>query len=257
MTLADFKPSVVQAFNAAKQQEGPSRLELEVVVPASDAEISVDGASQGQSPWKGTVAEGVHLVTATAHGRRPFASLVEVTKHRRLELELTADPERQAIHRGRSSLQVSTSAATASIAASALMQFAELDALLFATSVWRRGAPALIAEWCVGVPVRCHRTVELRYRSSRDLETAARELWARARQEQGRLEPGLLLDARVVNPDPAPGPKGPVKKRHWAKNPAVWAGTAVGVAALVAATVLWTREDERRPEVVIGSELFP
>ncbi|MBT8493640.1 MAG: hypothetical protein KJO07_11320, partial [Deltaproteobacteria bacterium] len=143
----------------------------------------------------------------------------------------------------------------ASIAVRGLLTFAELDSLVIASPVWRRGQPALIGELCGGEPVSCQRAVEVRFRAG-GLEAAARELWRRVALSGGDLPPGVLTDARVVRPDTAPGAGRPVVTRHWAKNPYLWVGVGAGVAVIVATTVLLVADDQRRPELVIGDDFL-
>jgi hypothetical protein len=256
VTTAEFKPALVARYQEAARPLA-DRLTLRVKSSAEGSEVRIAGADggQGKAPWVGQVEPRLHLVTVVAPGRVPETRLVPVRINEELSFELVADRRRQAIDQGRRSLEIPTTPRDASVAVDALLTFAELDAVLIASAVWRRGQPALIAELCAGAPVRCLRAVEVRYRDG-GLPAAARELWARVRESGGQLSPGVLTDARVVRPDAQPGTTDPVVARHWAKNPYLWVGVGAGLAVAIATTVLLVQDDERRPEVTIGDDFF-
>jgi hypothetical protein len=123
--------------------------------------------------------------------------------------------------------------------AAAIIEVGELDAILVAASIWRRGRPALLGQWCRGSPLDCARPVEVGYAPAR-LDAAAAELWRRAQGGAGAAFT-LLADERLVRRESeplAPAPAGPWWRSRW-----LWIG-AGGVAISAAAAALLLGSDE-------------
>lgn len=257
VTTAEFKPAVVEAFGRA----GQSRTTVAVrIVGPRGATLELDGAT-GRIPWRGALEVGLHLLVVRQPGMVPRAMLVRVEEQAKapqtIDVELEAAAERQALLEGRDSLALGTGEKQARVAASALSTFAALDAVVIASAVWRRGSPAVIAEWCEGEPLVCRRTVEVRYPRRSQLPAAAREAWKRARAAEGALAPGVLADARVVTAEGPPGAAVVTTEGHWATSPYLWAAVGTGVAAAIVTAIVLSGDDGRRPEVIIGDDFLP
>jgi len=254
VTTAEFKPDLVRAYDEARATVArPLSLHVSEFAPAG--RVAIDGGEAHAVPWQAELSPGLHVVTVSAPGYAPLASIVDVQRNETFTPALDRDAVRSAALAGQSSLGIATSEAEAGVAAEALMRFAELDALIIASVVWRGGNAALLAEWCTDVPVRCTRSVELRYGPG-GLASAARSAWEQLPRMDGRLAPGLMTDARVASAEAGPGRAAIPASPHWTERPVVWAGAAVGAAVVVLAAVLLLRDDERHPELTIGDDFL-
>jgi len=255
VTTAEFKPDLVRAFEEARAA-APRPLILQVTESAPDARVVVDGGEEHPLPWQTELSPGLHIVSVSAPGHSPLATMVDLQRNETFASTLDRDAERAAIDQGQASLSIGTSEKQAATTAEALMRFGELDALIVASVVWRGGSAALLAEWCTGVPARCSRAIELRYGAGA-LDSAARSAWEELPALEGSLPPGLMTDARVVSPEAGPGRAAVTTATHWSERPVVWAGAAVGAAVVIAASVLLLREEDRRPQIDIGADFVP
>ena len=78
---AKFVPVAPAASNsaAASAQANPTNAQLEITSNPSGAEISVDGNFVGDTPSEFTVAAGVHTITISKHGYKPWERKLTVS----------------------------------------------------------------------------------------------------------------------------------------------------------------------------------
>jgi hypothetical protein len=255
ISTAEFKPSIVEAIAAAKRPSADRLLELGITAWRGSS-IAINGVAVAQRSFSGRLRPGLHVVVATGPGRVPAADLVDLQRNSSMELIGEPDPWLSAIEEGRSSLGIGQTRSKIASSAAALMTYADLDALIIASATWRSGRAALIAERCEGVPVRCTRSAEVRYGGGGRLVAAAAEVWGSLDSALLELDPGVLIDTRIANAEPPPEALPPKGSRHWLRHPLVWAGLASAATIVVTIAVLGG-DDDSRPEVHIGPELFP
>jgi hypothetical protein len=153
------------------------------------------------------------------------------------------------VYQGRAALALGQTEGAARVAAEGLITYGDFDAVLLVAAVWRRGAPALLGQWCRGVPARCGRVVEIGYGAPENLGKAARELW-KSVQQRGNFPPTLLVDARVVAGESAPG-KRPLNGKGGG-NRWKWVLGGLGVAAAAVVTMLIRTRDTKIKPVFTG-----
>jgi hypothetical protein len=224
-----------------------------VVAEAADAVVEVDGARVGLAPVAVDLPIGQHVVVARAPGwvarGEGFAAAAGGGER---VIHLDRDDGAAAVLAGERALAIGTDEAAARAAVQGLVVYGDLDGVLLVAAAWRRGAPALLGQWCAGAPVRCGRVAEIGFAAAERLPLAARLLWQRVERD-GDFPPTLLVDARLVSAEPAPidperrrpGPRG----RRWWR----WAIAGAGVAAATAGAILLAaRDSEIRPVVVVA-----
>ncbi len=250
ITIAEFAPDVVAAYGAAAAAERP-RVAVELTVPGVErATVEVDGRLIGPAPQTLELAVGQHVMVARAPGYTARGRGFAVTADGgRVELGLDRDPLASALLAGRAALAVGTDEEPARTAVTALVRYGDFDGVLLVATVWRRGAPALLGQWCSGLPARCGRVTEIGYPDRSGLRVAARTLWQDL-DRGGGFPPTLLVDARLTSAEKAPVENGkhpPPHGRRWWK----WAVAGVGAAALtVGAILLATQNGE--DQLIVG-----
>jgi hypothetical protein len=250
VTMAEFPPEVVAAWEAAS--EAPVTVRLTITADAPEAELEVDGVAIGAAPQEVSLAAGEHVVVARAPGHWPAARAFAATPAAEVVIALDPRPAAQAVARGPGALALGSGERDAAVVVEALVDYAELDAVVLIASVWRRGAPALLGQRCTGVPVRCTRVVEIGFPNEAGLRAAAAALWRALGGEALTLAPVLLQDVRVVRGERPPGTVVDVREPRcrWCRSPWLWVG--VGAAALAGgAVVVLTREADVRPVITI------
>lgn len=83
-------PPSAPAVAAASSQTNPANAQLDIVSNPAGAEISVDGNFVGDTPSDLTVPAGVHTVTITKHGYKPWERKLTVSGGK---INVTADLE--------------------------------------------------------------------------------------------------------------------------------------------------------------------
>lgn len=250
VTIAEFSPDVVAAFDAAVAAKSPTA-RVTLRVPGGPAQVAIDGGEPGVAPREVDLEVGQHVAVA----RRPHGSargmIFEVpAAGGEVSLELERDPLVDAVH---APLGLGRGEDAGTVAVEALTMYGELDSLVLVATVWRRGQPALLGQLCAGSPARCGAVVEIRFADPSALDAAARTLWA-ALVDAGTdrsFPPTLLVDRRVVDGEPAPGTDTgkPHGDRHrWWKSPYLWIGVGV-VAASVSAALVIGRDRPLQPTV--------
>jgi len=258
VTLAEFSPDVVAAHEAAAAPGGPEapvRIDVRLAEGAggAPAEVELDGRKVGAAPVTVRLGAGQHVVVARAPGHVSAGRAFAVTapgsagsEPQVVRLELERDAAAASVLRGPDALAVGQSETSARIAAEGLIRYGDFDAVLLVASVWRRGAPALLGQWCRSIPVSCGRVVEIGYDEPANLAHAARRLWESVRI-RGSFPPTLLVDARLVSSEAAPGTgkkNGKGNGIGWWK----WALAAVGASAAIVVTgLVLTRDTEIHP----------
>lgn len=259
VSIAAFAPDVVAAYQAARGATlAAARVRVVVRLVAAPArapgsEVIIDGRSAGPSPIDVDLPTGLHVIVARAPGHRSRALVVAVAPGQApVEITLAPDPAAAAVLRGPAALAVGHAGDSARAAAAGLLAYGELDAVVLAASVWRRGAPALLGQRCelrAGNALACTAVVEIGHARAADVSVAARELWstlAAQRDSAGAPAPTLLADARLVQAEPRPAPPpAPRPRRAWYRSPWIW----VGVGAIVTATASTVWALSRDPEV--------
>ena len=231
VTDAEFKPAVVDRFRAAQATVRPVRRRRIDAVPPGSA-IEVDGRARGAAPVEVDLEDGTHVVVARAPGRTPRGLLaaVDASGPADIRIELAEDPLAATVAGAATQLRIGTGTAGATDAARALVAVGELDGVLVAASVWRRGQPALLGQFCGAAPAGCGRVIEIGYRRDR-LEQAADGLWRQARDAGQGHGLTLLVDARLLHREPAPSRRTAGDTRWWQSR---WLWVGVGGAALSA-----------------------
>jgi hypothetical protein len=236
VTVAELPPPVVDAYRAATKDLAPA-VGLAVTLAPATAAIEVDGHDLGGARSL-ELAPGYHTLVARAPGYEPLAQIVAVGPEW-ATLALVLVPDRVAAALA-GPFELGIGEAVAGRQAEALLVFAELDALVLAAPVWRRAQPALLAQRCAGVPVRCTRVIERGFADASGVSAAAAAVLGELAQDELVLPPTLTADARLVLGEPPPGHHvAPGPPRPWYASGWLWAG-AGGAAIAAAAVVLLT-----------------
>ncbi len=239
ITTAEFSPDVVAAFAAASAAaSGTARVAITVPgVGDLGAAIEIDGAPAGASPLTVDLTLGAHVVVARAAGRVPRGQAFAVgADGAAVVVELDPAP-------APAPLVIGARGGAAAAAIGVAGVYGELDAMVAVGVVTRRGAPALIGQWCGVVPVGCTAVVEV---PAADLATAADQLWRALRDRRGAARAALQVptDARLAGGGERGGCR--VCRSKW-----VWLGLGAGVLAGAAITTVLVTGDPARPSVVI------
>jgi hypothetical protein len=249
VTEQEFKPEVVAAYAAAQSQTRPeSAIRVEAVGASQSVRLEVDGRSirAGEVRLPG----GLHLVAARAAGYWPAAQIVSVSSMTpTVRLVLEPHEWAQAALQGRERIRVGASEAATRTVFAAVRLYGDVDAVITVASVWRRGAPTLLAQRCVAEG--CGRVVEIGYPRG-GLQVAADEVWRELRGSGQAFPPLLQADMRLLRAEKKPArPAVASPERPWWKNHWIWIG--VGGAALAGGAIwLASGEDEFAP-VITGN----
>lgn len=245
VTDAEFKPAVVDRFRAAQGRARPSRRRRIDAGPAGGA-IEVDGRALGPAPVEIDLEEGLHVLVARAPGRaaRGQVLVVEASGAADIRIELAEDPLAAAVAGAGPRMRIGEKADGAADAAQTLSAVGELDGVLVAASVWRRGEPALLGQLCRGAPVGCGPVIEVGYGRRDRLEQAADALWRQTREGGGHALT-LLADARLVHREPAPDRRLPVgrERARWWQSRWLWVGVGGAALSAVAAGLMLSGGD--------------
>ncbi len=250
VTIAEFSPDVVEAYDAAVAA-APVLAAVTLRVPGGNAQLSVDGGQSAAAPQSAQLELGQHVAVARRPDGTARGMIFEVTAEGGdVVLELERDP---LVDAARAPLPLGRGEDAGTVAVEALSLYGELDSLVLVAAVWRRGQPALLGQLCAGAPARCGAVVEIRFAEPAALPAAARTLWA-ALADAGTdrdFPPTLLVDRRVVDGEPAPGTddgKHHGHRRPWWKSRYLWIGVGV-VAASVSAALVVGRDRPLQPTV--------
>jgi len=246
VTDAEFKPAVVDRFRAAQGRARKSRRRRIDAGPAGIA-IEVDGRVLGQAPVDIDLEDGLHVLVARAPGltARGQVLAVEASGAAHIRVQLAEDPLAAAVAGAGARMRIGEPAAGAADAAQALIAVGELDGVLVAASVWRRGEPALLGQLCQGAPVGCGPVIEIGYARSDRLEQAADALWRQTREGGGGGALTLLADARLVHREPPPDPRLPAggEPERWWQSRWLWVGVGGAALSAVAAGLMLSGGD--------------
>ncbi|MEZ4367057.1 MAG: hypothetical protein R2939_12350 [Kofleriaceae bacterium] len=246
--LDEFSPDVVAAVDAARAA-APPRASLSIAVTPADATVEIDGAAP-----TGEVEVGLHLVTATAPGLVPEATLARVeTSGAAVELTPAVDREAQRVARGLR--QGDPSVATAELLAAIGRRRGVAEVVVVATSQRRRG-PVLLGQRCQLAPaVRCTDVVEVAA-AMPDAVAAqlAAELWRELRERPIRALPSLATDPRLA-PE-APVPPRPPARCAACRSPWLWGGVGAALLAGVVAALVFDGDAPPRGDVEIDPGEF-
>jgi hypothetical protein len=289
VSVAEFAPDVVTAYEAARAAQVlavPVRVAVSFgqssesfaarpgVTPDArpaarpdarpearpEARIDIDGRAAGAAPLELALDTGLHVITARAPGWRSQARVVAVAPGLApVDIALAPDPLAAGVLDGERLLAAGVGEAPRA-AVLGVLAYAELDAVVFGASVWRRGQPALLGQRCAARgqdALACTEVIEIGYQDAGGVEAAARSLWtalAGARETEAVSGPTLLADARLVAGEPRPGPGvigGRSAGRRWYRNRWLWIGVGVGVAAVVGVGWAFVRDADAEPVVVV------
>lgn len=234
VTDAEFKPAVVDRFRAAQGRAGPTRRRRIDAAPPGSA-IEVDGRALGAAPVEVDLEDGMHVLVARAPGRAPrgLVASVDAGGPAEIRIELAEDPLAATVAGAGAHLRIGEGSAAAADAAQALIAVGELDGVLVAASLWRRGEPALLGQFCRAAPAGCGPVVEIGYARRDRLDQAADALWRQTRDGGQGHALTLLADARLVHREPGPTRRLPANDARWWQSRWLWVG--IGGAALSAA----------------------
>jgi len=249
VTDAEFKPDVVEAFVGSVRLT-PSRVTRRLRTTPNGADIYLDGTLVGRSPVDVELAFGIHAMVARRRGYKAQATIFRVDSNSPAELSLVLDSDPLARALQADSMAVGTGEKDAAAAVEALLVYGEVDVVFQTATVWRRGAPAILGQWCVASSrgVSCGAVVEIGYARPSELAKAALELYAATRRSKRTFPPTLQIDARVVDGEKRPGQVSHGGKRPWWKSPWLWAGVG-GAALTVTAILLLSGDDIIKPVV--------
>jgi hypothetical protein len=239
VTDAEFKPAVVDRFRAAQARARPlRRRRIDAVPPGST--IEVDGRSLGAAPIEVDLEDGTHVVVARAPGRTPRGLLaaVDATGQGDIRIELADDPLAASVAGAGARMRIGEGAPGATDAARALVAVGELDGVLVVASVWRRGEPALLGQFCGAAPGGCGRVIEIGYGRRDRLEQAADALWRQAREGGQGHRLTLLADARLVHREAAPTRRPATEGARWWQSRWLWVGVGGAAISAVAAGLM-------------------
>lgn len=246
VTDAEFKPEAVRAYGAAlaapsvvHQRTIPSRTGLRLWIDGSE----VFGDSVGLS-------EGLHMMEAARPGYISRSKLLSISPGGAAPIQLTLepDPTAQRVLLGRTGFGIGRTESEARESATAMLLYSQTNQILAVSSVWRRGAPALLGQRCAGMPAHCSSVVEIGYPAG-SANVAVAELWRSLEGAALRFPPTLQADTRVVSAEPAPGVTGITKGTPLWKNRWVWLGAAA-VAVAGSAVYLLAEPDAGKPVFV-------
>ncbi len=203
------------------------------------------GAPLGAAPVEVDLEDGRHVVVARAPGRTPRGQVaaVDASGAADIRIELAEDPLAATVARAGAHLRIGEGAAGAADAAQALIEVGELDGVLVAASVWRRGEPALLGQFCRAAPAGCGRVIEIGYGRRDRLEQAAAALWRQASDGGQGHALTLLADARLVHREPAPARPLPGRDARWWQSRWLWVGIGGAALSAVAAGLVLSADD--------------
>ncbi|MEZ4401868.1 MAG: PEGA domain-containing protein [Kofleriaceae bacterium] len=244
VTTAEFTPDAVAAYQAAIDAPTvtmPVRIEA-----LAGAEVEVDGVDRGPAPITAELAVGEHVVVVRHPGYRPFAQAVAVTPATAL-LTPTLEPDRGAAAVARAARAGLGALGERELAAAIdqVIALGEVDEVLVVASIARAGAPALVAQRCVGGR-RCSAVVEVGYADAAGLVGAVGLL--RQRLSAVELRYGVVLpdDARVTRRRVRVGRGEDRSRRRWA-----WLGGGALAAAVVATAVVLATSGDGPPVITV------
>jgi hypothetical protein len=239
ITLAEFSPDVVEAVDAVRA--APAAFQrVRVASAPPGALISIDGKELGRAPLDVQVTRGQHLVVARAPLHRPAVQGLVVGEPATVELALERDDEAARLAAG---AEPGLAAPAEQELIDAAIRFADLDEVVIAAVVDRRGGPTLIAQRCAGAPARCTAVVEVGFGDRAGLAAAAREAWQAA---QRGAQAGASSDAPTVIAESKQRP--PPTGCRLCRNPLVWTGFGAVVVGTVIAIVV---ASQSRPPPVL------
>jgi hypothetical protein len=244
VTLADFAPDVVDAADAVRAAAPAVAQHVRVVTEPAGAHVEVDGVDRGVGPAELELARGQHVIAAHAVGyvaRALGAGVDANTGSLRVELEKDDDDARLALGAtpglDRENVQLLVDTVT---------RFADLDGVVLASVVDRRGEPALRVQRCVGIPARCTAVVEVGYGEPSGLAAAARQAWAAAKTAEATEAPNGFggVDAAET--------AAVMRQRRCGacRSPLVWGGAVVAVTVGIIA--VWAANAGNHPPPVVG-----
>ena len=254
VTDAVFKPAVVERYRKARSAAARP-LSWRIAAEPAGAAIEIDGRAAGVAPLSVALGRGLHVVVARAPGRAARAQAIVVADGGAggVSLVLPVDPLVRAVRAGPVALAIGRSEREAGEAARGLFLYGELDQLVVAAAVWRRGRPALIGQLCTAAPPGCGRPVEIEFAGPGALDRAAAGLVRALARAPLRYSLSLLVDARVVDREPPPagagGPAGGGEGSRWWRSPWVWVGASGAALAVTAVVLLLTGDNEVQPVV--------
>jgi hypothetical protein len=216
---------------------------LRVATTPPGAMVSVDGTALGRAPLDVQVTRGQHLVVARAPRHRAAVQGVNVEGAAAVELALDRDADAVALATGP---EPGLAAPVEQALVDATLGLADLDEVVMAAVVDRRGGPALAMQRCAGIPARCTAVVEIGYADRAGLPAAARAAWHATSGGALRLSPSVIGDSK-----PVVAPAG----CRLCRNPLVWTGVGAVVIGAVIAIVV-TSGSKPPPVVIIDGTDF-
>jgi hypothetical protein len=235
VTDAEFKPEAVAAYNDALSS--PSIVHGRTIPVRAGLRLWIDGSEVFGDAVR--LSEGLHMLEAKEPGAVSRSKLLSISPGDASPISLTleSDPIAQKVLLGRAGFAIGRTESQAREAATAMMLYSQTGQLLAVSSVWRRGAPALLGQRCSGMPAHCSAVVEIGYPAG-GARVAVAELWRAVQRAPLRFPPTLQADMRVVSAEGAPGTKGKHQAAPLWKNQWLWLGAAAVAVAGSAAYLL-------------------
>jgi hypothetical protein len=227
-----------------------STLTIEVVAPGvNGGEVEIDGRGVGRAPLRVEITAGEHAFVVRAPGWVAGGRLARVALgETRVEVALEEDLVGKALAAGARGLRAGLDAASATAVLAAAATYAELDEVVLLGSTWRAGKGSVLAQRCLGGPIRCGPVMETRDVPTDKLAAAVDMILERTPTPGSAraLEPILLEDTRMTEPEPpsnappADGDRTP--GRPWWRNPWIWVGAGVAAVLVTGAWIVASDE---------------
>ncbi|MCW5805141.1 MAG: hypothetical protein KIT31_22410 [Deltaproteobacteria bacterium] len=184
ITLAEFSPDVMRAFEAVQAQKAPE-VGLRVVVRPPEALVQVDRGKPHAAGVSVQVPRGQHLVVARAPGYRPAVRGVAADA---TSVEIVLEPDAEAARLATGALHDLPEAAAQELVDAAL-RYADLDEGVLVAETTRRGGPIATALRRAARALQRGRRGRVQRRPPRPARAAARAAWSAARTGELRYPP--------------------------------------------------------------------
>ncbi|MGH2897113.1 MAG: PEGA domain-containing protein, partial [Solirubrobacteraceae bacterium] len=235
ITVAEFSPDVVEAVDAGRA--APAAFQrVHITSAPAGAIVAIDGKELGRSPLDAQVTRGPHLVVARAPLHHAAVEAVVIGEPATVELTLDNDDAAARLAAG---AEPGLPPAAEQQLIDAALRFADLDEVVVAAIIDRRGGPTLILQRCTGAPAagpsgeaRCTPVIEVGFGDRAGLAAAVREAWQAAQRATPHDAPTVVAESKQ-----RPAPTG----CKLCRNPLLWTGIGAVVVGTAIAIVIATQ----------------
>jgi hypothetical protein len=247
LTVREFSPDVLAAIAAARAATPPTRaVRVTATTPGRvPATLELDGVARGPAPQTVELAVGQHVAVARAPGHvaRAIAFALTATGAVEVSVDLDPDPAAAAIAGG---LAAGDSDARAAGAVETALRYGDVDAVVVVATAWLPDdRPALLAQRCAGVPVRCTQIAEVPYNPAAGVAAAVTaSLDDLARAQAALVVPTLVADRRLARR----GNGGCLTCKPW-----FWAAVGGTLLAGTVITLVLVDDEPTRPEITLDT----